>query len=141
MLTWSDSLNLGIDIIDNQHREIFETINKLMLSFGEGHETDSVYEALEFIESYVHKHFVTEEFYLKKYNYRDTEAHIKMHKAFSDKLSEYKAHYRRSGLSRLAAIEMNDILIQWWNNHILKTDFSYIDCIFEKIKTELHNEA
>lgn len=137
MLTWNDSLYLGIDIIDTQHREIFDAINKLTISFDEGHEKDSVYEVLDFIEVYVHKHFSTEEFYLQKYNYLETESHIKTHKAFSAKLAEYKSHYKRAGLTRLAAIEMNDILIQWWNNHILKTDYNYIDCISEKIKTEI----
>lgn len=136
MLTWNDSLNLGIDIIDTQHREIFEAINKLMVSFEQGQEKESVYEVLEFIEVYVHKHFSTEEFYLKKYNYPEADSHIKMHKAFTDKLSEYKTHYKRAGLTRLAALEMNNILIQWWNNHILKTDYNYIDCISEKIKAE-----
>lgn len=141
MLTWNESLNLGIDIIDKQHREIFETINKLTASFDEGQEQESVYEVLEFIEVYVHKHFATEEFYLKKYDYHDAQTHIKTHQAFSDKLAEYKAHYKRAGLTRMAAMEMNDILIQWWNNHILKTDYSYIDSIAQKIKAEPAKEV
>lgn len=137
MLTWNESLKLGIDTIDTQHREIFDAINKLMASFDEGKEKESVYEVLEFIEAYVHKHFSTEEFYLKKYNYPEADLHIKMHKAFSDKLTEYKTHYKRTGLTRLAALEMNNILIQWWNNHISKTDFKYISHISGKIKAEV----
>lgn len=136
MLTWNESLKLGIDIIDNQHREIFDAINKLTVSFDEGHEQDGVYEVLEFIEIYVHKHFSTEEFYLRKYEYSDVEPHVKTHRAFFDKLAEYKTHYKRTGLTRLAALEMNNILIQWWNNHILQTDFKYIEHIAEKIKAD-----
>lgn len=137
MLTWHESLNLGIDIIDKQHKEIFEAINQLIISFNNGQEQEGVYEVLNFIEIYTRKHFSTEEFYLKKYGYIETDSHIKMHKSFSDKLDEYKLHYKRGGLSRQAALEMHDILIQWWNNHILKIDYKYKSCLSEKVKAEL----
>lgn len=35
MLVWDESLELGIDLIDNQHRAIFEQINLLINSFDE----------------------------------------------------------------------------------------------------------
>jgi len=133
MLLWTEGLELGIDLIDNQHREIFEQINKLILSFDEGTEQESAYDVLCFIEDYVNKHFTTEEFYLQKYEYQDLANHIQMHRAFSKHLDDYKVSHRRSGMTRHAAIEMNEFLTSWWQNHILKIDSKYVEEIGEKI--------
>lgn len=135
MLVWSKDLELKIEIIDEQHKEIFEEINKLIKSFEKHEEIEQTYQVLDFIESYVKKHFQTEEFYLEKYKYQNLAAHKKMHEAFSAKLSEYKDSFKRSGITRLAALQMFDFLIKWWNNHILKIDAKYVDWLIEKMKT------
>lgn len=133
MLIWTEKLELGIDLIDNQHKNIFEQINKLADSFEEGSEQEQAYEALCFIEEYVNKHFSTEEFFFEKYNYKEFSTHVQMHRAFSKQLTDYKQSHRRSGMTKLAAIEMNEFLTSWWNNHILKIDSKYVDEIGEEI--------
>lgn len=126
MLVWDESLELGIDLIDNQHRAIFEQINLLIKSFDEDTQQDRAYEVLCFVEEYVNKHFSTEEFFLEKHKYNDYDSHIQMHRAFSKQLTEYKINHRKSGITKLAAIEMHDFLNSWWNNHIIKIDSRYV---------------
>lgn len=133
MLVWAENLELGIELIDNQHKGIFEKINKLIESFDEGTEKEQAYEVLCFIEDYVNKHFSTEEFYFEKHNYKDFASHVQMHRAFSKQLEDYKASHRRSGMTKLAAIEMDKFLTSWWQNHILKIDSQYVEDIGEKI--------
>ena len=133
MLAWSENLKLGIEIVDRQHKEIFEQINKLIKSFDEGTEQQQAYEVLSFVEDYVNKHFRMEEFYLEKYEYQELLSHVQMHRAFSKQLEEYKFIHRRSGITRAAAIEMDEFLTSWWNNHILKADSQYVELIGEKI--------
>ncbi len=135
MLVWSKNLELKIGIIDNQHKEIFDVINKLIIAFDEQNELEEAYDALCFVEEYVQKHFQTEEFYLRKFEYKELEAHIKLHKAFSDQLKEFKTSWRRSGITRMAAIQMADFLVIWWNRHILEVDSKYVSWIADKIKT------
>lgn len=134
MLDWTEKLELGIDLIDNQHKNIFEQINKLSESFGEGSEQEQAYEVLCFIEEYVNKHFSTEEFFFEKHNYKEFANHVKMHRAFSKQLTDYKLSHRRSGMTKLAALEMDEFLTSWWNNHILKIDSKYVDEIGEQIR-------
>lgn len=133
MLTWSEDLELKIEIIDSQHQKIFEVINGLITAFDEHNEVEKAYEALCFIEEYVKKHFQTEEFYLKKYNYHEYESHLKLHESFSTHLNEFKVSCRRSGITRKAAIEMSDFLTSWWYNHILTVDIKYVSWISERI--------
>lgn len=133
MLVWSENLELGIEIVDKQHRDIFEQINKLISSFDEGKEQEQAYEILCFIEEYVNKHFRAEEFYLEKYEYKDFVPHVEMHRAFSKQLDYYKLSNRKAGMTRKAALEMDEFLTQWWNNHILKVDSKYVDTIGHKI--------
>lgn len=134
MLIWSKELELKIEIIDNQHKDIFEVINNLIIAFDENNEQEKAYEALGFIEDYVKKHFQTEEFYLKKYEYNEMESHIKMHEAFSAQLNEFKISCKRAGITKKAAIQMSEFLLNWWYNHILKVDSKYVNWISGKME-------
>ncbi len=136
MIVWSKSLELKIDIIDSQHKEILEEINMLMESFDTGAEKEQTYEILCFVEDYVNKHFSMEEFYLHRYNYKDIESHIPLHRAFSKKLTDFKSQYHKIGITKTAAKEMCQFLIEWWYNHILKIDAQYVSWIKEQIQSE-----
>lgn len=137
MLEWSENLKLNIETIDNQHKEIFNVANRLIQAFEENNdELSQTYEALCFAEEYIRKHFGTEEFYLKKYNYPNLNAHIKMHEAFSKQLDEYKLSWKRAGITKKSAIELTEFLSLWWKNHILNIDSQYVSWISDKIQRE-----
>jgi len=133
MLAWTEKLELGIELIDNQHKDIFEHINKLLEAFDAGVEQEEAYEMLCFLEQYTHKHFSTEEFYFEKYNYKDLKSHVQLHRAFSKQLEDYKISHRRAGITKQAAMEIGELLIAWWYNHIINTDSKYVSDIGEKI--------
>lgn len=134
MLVWSKNLELNIDIIDKQHKEIFEVVNKLLSSFEEHNELEETYKALGFVEEYIRKHFQTEEFYLRKYEYNELEEHLKMHQEFIVQLSEFKQSCKRAGITEKAALRMTEFLTNWWDTHILNVDSKYVPWILDKIK-------
>ncbi len=136
MIEWTNELVLGIEVIDNQHKDIYTNINKLILAFEENNEQELAYEMLEFVEEYVRKHFQTEEFYLKKYGYNEFEKHVGLHRNFSAQLQELKASFKRAGITKRAALQMTEFLISWWDNHILKIDSKYVEWLSEKIANE-----
>ncbi len=132
-LEWSNSLSLDIPVIDNQHKAIFVAINRLLESFNEGKEAELAFEVLAFVEEYVNKHFATEEFYLKKYAYADYENHAQLHKNFTKRLQAFKDSHRRGGLTKMAAVEMQEFLIDWWVVHIQKVDSKYASLLKNKM--------
>ena len=68
-LTWDCSLDIGIDSIHNQHKELFDYLDKLLTSIEEGKSNDEVIKTLDFLEEYVVKHFNEEEEIQNKTNY------------------------------------------------------------------------
>lgn len=65
-LNWDNNLATGIVNIDNQHKELFDRINKLLIAMKEGKGKDEVIGTLNFLEDYVIKHFTEEEEIQKK---------------------------------------------------------------------------
>lgn len=113
MIEWTDDLLLGIDIVDEQHKSIFDQATRLLDAFEEGTEKAESFDALDFLENYAKKHFSTEEFYLKKYGFNKLDAHIAQHRNFCVKLENFKFNHRKGGLTRAAAMELRDFLLNW----------------------------
>ena len=111
MYEWSKDYELGINFIDEQHKSFFDLTNKFVKSFENNQEHHLSLDALEFLENYLRKHFSTEEFYLKKYNYPELEMHIKHHKNFIQNLENFKNKYRRSGLGKMAVEELRGFML------------------------------
>ncbi|MDD3593560.1 MAG: bacteriohemerythrin [Candidatus Gastranaerophilales bacterium] len=127
MLQWNNRLKLGIDMIDEQHKQIFVVTNNLLDAFKRGSGQDQAYDAICFLEEYVKKHFQAEEFYFGKLNYPEKEYHIRLHRAFEAKLGELKDKHRKMGITRAAAKEISDFLVNWWVSHIQNVDRRYAD--------------
>ena len=68
-INWDLTLDIGIDSIDNQHKELFNRLDQLLSSIDEGRSNDEVIKTLDFLEEYVVKHFNEEEEIQNKINY------------------------------------------------------------------------
>lgn len=61
-LEWSDVFRTDIPLVDEQHKGLFEIVNKIVDIFGEGEvEQDELEQALDELESYAGQHFIDEE--------------------------------------------------------------------------------
>jgi hemerythrin len=58
---WDKRLETGIDEIDDQHRELFNRIDKLELAMYSGKGAAELKQLVEFLLSYVDEHFGSEE--------------------------------------------------------------------------------
>lgn len=87
-------LETGNWIIDNEHRELLQAVNKLLDACREGKGRDYMNETVKFLNDYVDRHFAHEEQLQQKNGYPGYTAH----KAFHDK---YKQTLREitSGIS------------------------------------------
>lgn len=122
-IQWKKEFELGIKIIDNQHKHFLEALNALYVALDAADAKTLVNETLNFLTLYVNIHFKTEEDYFKEFGYPDAPAHIVAHKSFKVKLDE---------LSKRANAEGSDILLElvaamedWLVQHILIVDRKY----------------
>ena len=121
-LTWNCSLNIGIDSIDNQHKELFNLLNELLTSIEDGKGNDEVIKTLDFLEEYVIKHFTEEEEIQNKTNYPLLNIQHMQHEEFKSDLKEFRRVLETEGTSTLLALNIHEKLADWFKNHIKNLD-------------------
>jgi len=81
IVIWGDKYATGIELIDNQHKQLVEVTNQLYLACLAGEEvTSTVFkDAMSRMVEYVRFHFTAELKLLNAINYPDYHSHKKMH--------------------------------------------------------------
>ena len=132
LIVWNDSNNLGIGIIDEQHRGIVSTINSLHYIIRTD-QTDKLFPSIvKTIEDYTKTHFATEEIILKASKYPDFEKH----KSFHEKLKQLTFAVSKESELLDHPLKFLDFLKDWWMNHINKNDRAYADHVKKYIKEQ-----
>lgn len=119
---WSDKLLTGIEEIDEQHKALFEVINRLDLAVSSEDKWSAVHFALVELDNYVRVHFAVEEALMRLHDYPDLAAHIAAHRGFASQLMEIKEHSIRRDVSD----EMTQLLHNWLVGHIHIVDKAYV---------------
>lgn len=120
---WKESMSVGIQEIDAEHKALIDMLNDLFTSLKVGKGQDMAGETVKNMAKYAVKHFHTEEEYFKKFSYPDTKAHIAEHKAF---VSEVEDLLDRADCgSCMYSLEIANYLKDWLVKHIMGSDLKY----------------
>ncbi len=86
-LTWEERYNIGIEIIDREHRKLFSILNKLF-RFGHTEEKSrfACQEAIKYFKEHAVQHFADEEAYMASIHYPGLESHRRIHKDFRERM-------------------------------------------------------
>jgi hemerythrin len=136
-LIWTDDLNTGIDIIDNQHRRIAEMINHLNAvlnsrSTGRNSRSKFVRTVIEELVDYTLSHFAFEEALMEDSGYPFTSGHKRLHRMLGKHVAEYRA---RNQAGEDVAKELHGLLNRWLFSHIRNEDAAYVREVKSKIRT------
>lgn len=121
-ILWKDDLSIGVDQIDNQHKELIARIDGLFEACNYGKGKEEVLKVIDYLGEYVVTHFSDEEVLQKKYGYPEYDNHKKMHTQFIKDFEVLKGNLDKDGVSPSLIIKMNKLLIDWLLNHIKKAD-------------------
>lgn len=125
-LQWSRDLSVGVDEVDNQHKELFKRINSLRAAMGQGKGREEIGKTVKFLEEYVVEHFSTEEKYMDRYGYPAYAAHRSAHAAFIKDFGDLKKRLEtlesQGAITSFLTIEMQRRLYDWLINHIGNVD-------------------
>ncbi|MFQ5585245.1 MAG: bacteriohemerythrin [Thermodesulfobacteriota bacterium] len=121
-LQWTRALSTGIREIDDQHKELFSRINTMLDIIVESSEIDAIDKVMDFLDEYVVSHFATEEGLMTRFDYPDLQHHMRQHEEFTREFSLFKERFTREGPSSFLAIQVENMLVEWWTNHINKID-------------------
>lgn len=120
-IVWSKANELGIPIIDEQHRGIVSTINSLFFFMQGRRGLEVLRPTIAILEQYTRIHFDTEEALMKEAKYPNFDSHVLLHR----QLAENTAAMSRVSIREDNADNLLILLKKWWINHINQQDREY----------------
>lgn len=114
-------------IIDSQHKELINTINKLYEAIENGDGVDEAKNALAFLMQYTVFHFGGEEKLMQEDKYPLYTEHKAAHDAFVEKVKGLYEELIEKGASDAFAEEIEETVTNWLINHIQGMDMKMIE--------------
>lgn len=122
---WNESYRLGVDLIDQQHIELFEMTTNLLKKIENANTSEQKKEcesAIIFLKEYSIKHFVDEEEYQKSIRYVGFTEHRKMHQEFTASVLEHEKKMALSDFDIRYIKEFIGMLVAWLVYHVADAD-------------------
>ena len=127
MISVTSDLMTHVQLIDDQHKELFNRINAVE-SIGEKTATDKEHEkaevekTLDFLGSYIIKHFGEEEELQIRYGYPKHKWHHEMHVWYIAEYHKLRAEYESNGFSEQFLNLLNESIMKWFVRHVRHVD-------------------
>ncbi|NLM19310.1 MAG: hemerythrin family protein [Clostridiaceae bacterium] len=121
-ILWNKRLEVGVDLIDDQHKKWFEKADQLFEAGKNGKSKEYIIQLFDFLDEYTKTHFRDEEKYMQSINYPEINLQKQMHESFIKKLSELRKQYETEGANINLIISTNQIILDWLTNHISNAD-------------------
>lgn len=121
---FTDEYLTGIDMIDNEHKRLFEIaerVNEMVKHWSQGDAFDDIMDILNELKDYTEVHFASEEAYMRRINYSGYDAQKRAHDAFISRLQEIDLNLVEED-PRKYMESLIEFLLGWLINHILHVD-------------------
>lgn len=123
-LVWKDRYNIGVEVIDKEHKKLFKIINKLF-DFGEDEEKSQwvCQEGIKYFKDHAVKHFADEEEYMESIQYSGLEMHKRIHDDFREKtIPALEKELEQTNYSPDAVSHFLGVCTGWLLGHTLTDD-------------------
>jgi len=123
-IMWRESLCLGNDVIDEQHRQLFKKALELLTEANstKAERKQTCTSIILFLKDYAIKHFADEEAFQKSIGYKDFEIHKKIHDEFKKDVGYHEAKLVGSDFADNDVKEFTGMLIAWILYHVSDAD-------------------
>ncbi len=133
-IQWRDSYALGVKEIDDQHKQLFDAVDKLFSACSQGKGKEEVGNTLKFLEDYTRVHFADEQQIHIKHNYPERENHKKIHENFLMTFENLKKEFEEKGAGILFVSTVNKLFLDWLIKHIGSMDKAFATFLKEQQK-------
>lgn len=127
MFKWESHYSVGIEKIDQQHKELFEIgrkLDELVKTRSHSDNFSDIILAVTELLSYTTEHFNSEEEYMQSIKYPGLEEHRIQHRKMIDYITQIDiANIHMTQHKTLESLV--EFLGQWITNHILDVDQKY----------------
>lgn len=122
---WSDEYSVGIRLIDNDHRGLFDVMNDLQDAVEHRRGEAEVGHTITYLIRYVQEHFEREERLMREGGYPEVAGHTNKHRKLARQVFAvqklYEADHKLVDLEKLV-----EFLRGWLIRHILGDDMEYV---------------
>jgi hemerythrin-like metal-binding protein len=124
LFKWSNRYSVCIESIDEEHKGLFQLLNRLYTSLTEGDAQEILAEVIDELFEYTQKHFRREESLLKQVEYPYLKNHIALHEYFEQSIVRYREQLYSDPSS--LTIDILSFLRDWLIQHIQGVDMDYV---------------
>lgn len=121
-MPWMPNLSVGVQLIDDQHKTLFEKVDRLFDAVKSGKAKEYVGELLAFLKEYTQTHFADEERYMLSIQYPHYKEQKEAHDYFVAQLTKLQNDYQTSGGNLLVILNANHLVSEWLMKHISVMD-------------------
>ncbi|SHO53309.1 bacteriohemerythrin [Desulfopila aestuarii] len=128
-LEWSKAYECGNDVIDEQHRQLFQCANALLSAMISGQENDICLQLIQELIAGIAEHFSTEEQLIEAAGFQYHKEHKQIHRELTEK-AEHIAQTHQAGKLNVAEV-FQFLAVEVVSQHMFKEDRRYFAC-FQK---------
>jgi hemerythrin len=130
---WTSQFDIGIDVIDQQHRRIVDYINHLDDAHSSGYSKKEIGDLVTALVDYTISHFGFEESLQEEAGYPFVKAHKRVHELFTRRVAEFQ---NRLSNNENIADELNKLLVIWLASHIKGDDSDYAEYVRQYLQAQ-----
>ena len=131
-IKWDESLSIGIELIDEQHKKWIDHIRDVQAAMEDRRGMPQVANTLGFLVDYTQFHFSTEEKYMSQTGYSGLENHRARHEELKSTLDDLVEDFRQEGVTEKISEAIGTFLGNWLRNHIRDVDQAFAAFLKEK---------
>jgi hemerythrin len=121
-ILWTPKLAVGVEQIDEEHKQLFDRVNELLEAMQQGKAREQMQPLLGFLSDYVDAHFGGEQRLMQKHRYPAAAEHLSQHAFFVSEFTSLATEVHKSGPTALLTIKLNKLLCDWLREHVSSTD-------------------
>lgn len=123
-IDWTPDLELGIDLVDQDHKVLVALLNQAHDCMGDPEEVATLGSVLNALVDYTEYHFAREERVMEVAGFSELDEHRELHRRLTRQAREIRDRYAVDP-SGVRAVDVMDFLRTWLMDHIIKQDFRF----------------
>jgi hemerythrin len=125
-IMWKDNYSIGVKLIDDQHKELFENATEGLLGSIQSpdayrHKQHCI-NTITFLKGYVVKHFEDEEAYQRSIGYAGYAVHKRQHLRLAKEVGKFEKRLVSSNFALPVIKRFMAFVLRWLMHHVAEED-------------------
>lgn len=122
---WTSDLLLGIPLIDSQHKQLINELEKFLTAIYHGKDYGKIRGLAAFFQTYTFEHFQSEESFMHKFKYPGVDKQIQQHAIYRESVQKVRQFVRINPASPESLKLVESTMFRWYVGHIKKVDMEF----------------